>query len=433
MKLLNQKIISKLTNVILFLIVFLAPLNLFFKLTQTTAYVTGLLIDYLIPKFYLVDGLIICFLSVYLIKLILNKNYFKQNEVKIIQPSKNVFIFLAILTIFIIRQAFTENPIASVYFLLRLVELGSFFYILLKQKKEINKNSIFIAIILTLVFQSSLAIYQFHQQKSLFKYQVLGETKLTQYYGIAKGVFNGEEKILPYGTTAHPNNLGGVLVIYIMVAFTLLKNECKTYLKYKNLKSTLLAFTLIPSLYTLYLTQSVSAVLTFNFFIIAMLFSTFAEKINLQNLRTTIQKYFLHPLTFISLLTAFPLLIAYLAELNPSSFSLTRRSFLNQAAWEMFIDNIWWGTGLNNFILQLGEYIHTRQIKNFIQPVHHVGLLFLAETGLLGILLLVYLIKLNKKQLNLNKIFFLIPIITLDHYLITQPAGLISVFLLFLI
>ncbi|MGD9129895.1 MAG: O-antigen ligase family protein [Candidatus Woesebacteria bacterium] len=425
---LNKKIFSKLTNVFLFLIIFSAPLNLFFKLNETAAYVHGLLIDYLIPKIYLVDIFIICFLIVYLIKLLINKTNLISFSKKTFTPNKYYLLFFSILTIFIIRQAFTKNIIASTYFLLRLIEIVSFSCILIKEKKELNKNLIFFAVIITLLFQSSLAIYQFHQQRSLFRYQILGETKLSNYYGISKGSFNGEEKILPYATTAHPNVLGGFLLIYIMIAFSCLKNN-------QDRRAILWTMTLIPSLYILYLSQSISATLTFILFLISIVTTTLIRKFKLQKLKKTILKYLLNPATFVLILSIMPFLVYQLAKKNTDNLSFTRRDYLNQAAWQIFLDKAWWGTGLNNFTLHLENYL-PRQAKNFIQPVHHLGLLILSETGLLGIILIfssIQLIKIKNKNKYLNKLLILLPIIGLDHYLITQTVGLISLSLFFLI
>lgn len=110
----------------------------------------------------------------------------------------------------------------------------------------------------TLLFQSLLAIFQFHTQRSFSNYLFLGETNLANYSGLAKGVFDGAEKILPYGTTAHPNILGGVLVVFglLVAQYALAKWQEKNYFKLPVVIYTGLG---LVSLYALYLTQSLSA------------------------------------------------------------------------------------------------------------------------------------------------------------------------------
>ena len=83
------------------LIIFLIPSNLFFKVLESSAYVNGLLIDYLIPKLYLSDLVIFALFSWWVIdhqKTILKK--FKKTIKKVVLLSKkNKLIFFLVLAI----------------------------------------------------------------------------------------------------------------------------------------------------------------------------------------------------------------------------------------------------------------------------------------------------------------------------------------------
>ena len=105
----------------------------------------------------------------------------------------------------------------------------------------------------------------------------------------------------------------------------------------------------------------------------------------------------------------------------------------------MFQDNLMLGVGLNTFTAKVESYTSNPEVVRFIQPVHHIGYLLVAETGLLGIVLmasvLILLIRHKKiKDTSLfNKRFLFLstlPIMVLDHYLLTNQTGLLLLVLL---
>jgi hypothetical protein len=126
-------------------------------------------------------------------------------------------------------------------------------------------------------------------------------------------------------------------------------------------------------------------------------------------------------LSVVVLLPAFPL---------NQNLSLSRRVTLNQAAIAM-IDQRPQGVGLQAFTTQLERVSQSREIVRFVQPVHHLGLLWLAETGLLGLVALgVGLIYLKRAQPTwltgvILAAIWLLPVASLDHYLLTIQTGLL--------
>lgn len=87
------------------------------------------------------------------------------------------------------------------------------------------------------------------------------------------------------------------------------------------------------------------------------------------------------------------------------------------------------GFGLGTVTTQIEKFSTSREVVRFIQPPHHLGLLWLTETGFFGLIfLLVGMTYLKKKQPNifsavLLTLLWLIPIISLDHYLLTIESG----------
>jgi len=94
----------------------------------------------------------------------------------------------------------------------------------------------------------------------------------------------------------------------------------------------------------------------------------------------------------------------------------------------MIFDHPILGVGMNNFVVNLEKYALTKEVVRFIQPVHHVGLLWLSQTGLLGVIWLISLGQKMSKQIKISlslTILVLLPILSLDHYLLTIQTGMI--------
>lgn len=400
---LKKNSLDKIYTFLICSIVFLIPSNLFLKLNTSSAYVNGLLVDYLIPKLYLSDIFILILLLFWLIKVVLNKK-------KIAFKTSRFYLPSILISLIIIRQIFTPYPLAAVWYLFKLIEIGLLGWFLATHKKLFQKSTIYFSIICTILFQSSLALWQFFTQKSLLGYTFLGEPNLSNSIGLAKDIWWNTGRVLPYGTTAHPNILGGVLAIFSLI---LIIQLLKTKQKWAQILTSL---TILLTIFVITLTQSISALTSLIIGNLLILLKPYYQKI------ANISRKLLIGSGIIMVVT--PLLI----NLTANSFknnSLTRRSYLQNAAIEMFLNNPIAGVGLNQFTARVEEYSNAQEIVRFIQPAHHIGLLWLAETGVFGILLIWILggeIKIKKIILSL---IILLPIAVLDHYLLTQQSGLL--------
>jgi len=394
-------VLRKIYLFLISLVIFLIPSNLFLKLWENNAYVNGLLVDYLIPKLYLSDIFIISLLTIWIVA---EKKLYDFKTLRLSTASFLVFLFIA-------RQFFTINNIASLYYLAKIFEF-SLFFIFLKNHKKLLATSHY-ALATSLVFQSLLAIYQFVFQKSLFGFWFFGETNLNNYAGIAKGVFNGVEKILPYGTTAHPNILAGFLAVGIMALPLLTRRGIRGR-----------GFVLILASIALLLTQSWSA------WLVLLLYLTSAFANARHPLSCVLRRMPERPRRggwgvrlIVTLFVLSPILIYFFAQRFPQHTSLTRRDYLNQISIKMFFHHPILGVGLNNFTARVEDYGFLKETNRFIQPVHNGLLLILSETGILGII--IFLIASRKFSILNSQFLVILPLFFLDHYLLTSQTGLL--------
>lgn len=428
-------------------LIFLIPSNLFVKCCETTGYVNGLFIDYLLPKFFVSDVLILAILilgSVWL--LISNKKKQQFNLPSILNYTSTHRLIVTTLLLFLVlgmRQVTASHPMAALWYFGKLVEvvlLGFFLahFIrsiatkkipLLRQKKFWLLISLALAI--TICFQSCLAIFQYTQQHELVGFHFLGEPQLTQPLSLARiTLSSGTIKVLPYGTTAHPNVLAGVIAIYLLLWF-LIQQKQKVFAQKPFVIFSLILLVLGCS--NIYITRSFSAWATVGLGVGILIFNQYLgpTRSNLRNVPSgTSTGIMLLILSFVII----PLSITVLAKNNPVNMSLTRRSDLQQAAIKMLIDKPLVGVGLNNFSAEVENYTQSTELVRFVQPVHHVGWLWLSETGMLGLAVVALTIWLyfhtgqnsRGKLTQLTLLFLMVlPIFSLDHYLLSIQTGML--------
>lgn len=395
-------------NAFVFLLIFLAPFNLFLKFFESDAYVNGIFVDYLVVKVYLVEIVALVFI------LWQAKNL--KKVFKFLQ--KNIYLLLVILLL-LARQFFVASPVVAIWQFFRFVEFALLGFLLWENRKLISGKVAKWALVSAIIFQVVLSIFQFAQQRPALPYKFIGETQFTRSINVSRVQFKTIQKIPPHGTTAHPNILAGVLVIYLVILL-------EKFGRFRNWKGLILVG--VISLVTFW-TQSYSAIAFLALYLLGKNFERFKWGGKWESKKWQI---------FIISIIAIPILIGLSQNKFPQNTSLTRRANLNKQAVQMFFENPLDGVGMGQFTIELDQ--QSGEAIRFIQPVHHVGLLWLAETGLLGLILIFLAIKICKnspvsKKIKLNYfwVILLIPIIALDHYLMTQWVGLwLLVFIIFL-
>lgn len=383
-------------------ILFLLPSNLFFKFFVQSAYVHGILVDYLIPKLYLVDLPIILLLMLWAVEASSKRRKRLRFSVT----------FLPLL-VFGVLQAFTKYPLASLWFLWTVAETVLFGLWMLTHKTFLKNIWTSITLASAVFFQTALAAYQFAFQRTLGGYFLLGEPALQAVPSIAKTEVLGQVRILPYGTLPHPNVLAGFLLVYLLLLFLLRKPGEKKAMAYMRMLS------FAAAAIGIVLTQSVTAMLAFLAGVVLFVLQK-TKTVHLSASRIV----FLGAVA--SVLVA---LAVVLATPFTENASIVRRAQLERIAFRVFLDNPLFGVGLNQFATYVETYGGVVSQTQFLQPTHNILLLIIAETGIFGCLVLfLFAYSEHKKyRIVLREFFLLFPVIilisSLDHYAYTLHQG----------
>ncbi|OGV91973.1 hypothetical protein A3A66_04595 [Microgenomates group bacterium RIFCSPLOWO2_01_FULL_46_13] len=421
---------SRWEKLLLQLTVFLIPTNLSYHWISKEAYVRGLLVDYLIPKLYLSDIPVLMLLLLWLVsrtkKLVAGwKRQFTVTEhifstVKLWLIQYGWLLIIAVILLW--RSVDSERPMAAIWLWLKLVQWGLFFWWLKSHLLRLTgKVAALVVTPLTvsLFFQSVVAMVQFVSQRSVGGYWLLGETRLDFSSFVAKSEWLGNLRIIPYGTTPHPNVLGGFLTVGMMMLWltTGLHRKNRPYQKMSIVVSCFL------SLVALFITQAVSAwmALVLGVFLIGY-FSTSSKQVG-----KVLRKKWL-------LLTVSVGMVMVWALTKLPSSSVERRVELVKIAGRMFLANPAFGIGLNQFSGQLEKFGTVAAVTRFVQPVHNIYLLWIVETGLVGLIsvgILFYFLwqQTTHYALRTTHLKFMIPLLMLsviglvDHYPLTLQQG----------
>jgi O-antigen ligase len=293
---------------------------------------------------------------------------------------------------------------------LRLIQLSFssvFVYIILLRSNLFSFNKIVklfcIATVVASVFQSFVALVQYFAQRRV-GLKTLGEVNMfapgnEAIISVQDGSLwlvdhffePGSLKVLTraFGTTPHPNILGGYLVMAILASIYLLLR-----VKKKNL-SIFLSCILFLQIFSLFITYSRSAFFGF------LLSSAAYVSLELLRLKKKDQalpsfdgnrlwKVFFIVISFVGL--SFVLLLpqiwqrgGYINYENTlaSMADIDRKNF-QSISLKMLKDHPFFGVGFNNFCLVMKNYVIDSSTP--INYVHNTFLLVLAETGLLGFL-----------------------------------------------
>lgn len=403
---------KRLQEYVLAAVIFLTPSTLFLKFVLESNYIRGIFVDYLVPKVHL-STIFIVFFIVVTVQL-------KRKNIYAFTRNRLAVLTAAMAFLLVIRQFFTTHPVPAFYAVVQYSLTAIFARLLYMQHLLFKSRVVQMSFIGALLFQSLLGVYQFFTQSSLAGYWLLGEPEVRASIGIVRQQLLGKEVALPYGTTAHPNVLAGVIVIYLMISFLNWwrdKNKTAIY-------SWSFYLTVPSALLCLWLTQSSTALasLLIGIFVILIAYLRGQKK---PVFTFVTMRNFIWSSLLVAILV--PIGLSLLSHLYTTSSSVYRRDILNIAAVEMFTKNPVVGIGSNQFTVQVQEYAELSEVIRFVQPAHHIGLLWVSETGILGVLLVVMLlVPLIKKNVKISAFFYvLLPLAVLDHYLLTLQTGLL--------
>ncbi|MEX2012881.1 MAG: O-antigen ligase family protein [Candidatus Levyibacteriota bacterium] len=370
--------------------------------------VSGLRIDYLSPTLHTTDVLIV---SLFIFWLLPNLKKLKKLK---IQTSVSIAVFIIFLALGIFLSI---SPPAAFYGFLKLSEFSFFGFYTAKNIK--NLKTVIIPLSLGLFFEASLAIAQYLNYGSLgWIFYFFGERDFnSQTPGIANASLSGSLVLRPYGTFSHPN----VLASYLVVSMTLIIFFFNKFSK--NIKIAY-ALLLVLGSCALFATFSRTAILVWSMALVFWYVKGFEKYFKM---KIAIPLIVLLSLAFY----VFPLWARF-SEVRVVGETVSNRLLLSKAAIDMFLERPILGTGIGNFLPNLPKYMESSGNIFYIQPVHNIFLLVLAELGIAGFLFFIwFLVKTYKKILlrKTDRVVFIIlfaEVLTLgffDHYFLTLQQG----------
>lgn len=379
----------KLKQILLYIFLFFLPTQLGKHFFFPFSIINGVRIDYLAPTVYLTDIFIILLFFVYF------------REIKIPKNKKLYILFsLIILTI-----VFALSPWIALYKLFKYVEILALFVIILKSK--LSAKLLLIIFALSTLLQLGISIIQVVYGQSIQGlFYFLGERYFTiSTPGIAKVALQGKEILRAYGTFSHPNSLSGFYLL--LYTFILFEKKFDTFLKLKYF---------ILGLSSILIFVSFSKISISIFFIINVLYL----------FKNSTCKY-CSAARIIGLLVISFLFISAKGD----SESIQKRISLIQDSIQIIGNYPFFGVGFGNYIIAQSKF-PIGYSYYFLQPVHNIFLLFLAEIGIPLFILIFYFIYKFVKELFTKHTAIVTPLLIViigtgffDHYWLTLQQNLL--------
>jgi O-antigen ligase len=266
------------------------------------------------------------------------------------------------------------------------------------------------------LIQGVLGVIQFKRGSSL-GLSFLGESQVVS--GMAGSSFvelSGEVFLRAYGTFPHPNVLGGFLLVAMVLGIYV-------YEKRRLTGSLLIIISFLSMLFT---------------------FSRVSILLGLVVILVFVSKEFLFKKRSLLSFSVSPLLLGerFGNLFNGGDRSWAERLDLIKSSFRIIKENWLFGTGGGNFVKGMEGFV-PRSSNGILlmQPVHNIFLLCISEFGILGFILIFYVlfygIVKNIKRVSLYGVLILFVIVVIgvfDHYLFSLPQGMVIFFsLLFLL
>ncbi|MEK7129597.1 MAG: O-antigen ligase family protein [Patescibacteria group bacterium] len=451
------KTLRNVHKALFFGLIVLLPTQLGYHFWPEWAGVLGRRVDYLAPTIYLTDiliGLILLSWIIGLVTRMLNYESGIMNKIRIktlcsFSIHNSAFIILPLLFVGF-NVFFAGNRPVAIYKWLKVLEFIALGWYIVKTKPSVSLISYLLS--LTVLYSSLIAIGQFALQHSIGgPLWWLGERTFSlDTPGIAKfqscqlSAVSCQLLLRPYATFPHPNVLGGFLAATIPLLMASMRQRVNASAQW------LFRLSLILGTIALVLTFSRSAIVVGAVAIsMTLLFCHSRESGN----PVFVLSWILGPsprmtqrvgrlLVFIFCLLALVFGSWFLVQsFQPSDESVVVRQQLNAAAIKLWQQSPVLGVGLGNFLVELPKALPSRTVY-FLQPVHNIYLLVLAETGVVGLAVFLWVIWKAFMRFEIRKIrkpfsiyhlafgiFLLLGLV--DHYPLTLQQGqlLLTIFL----
>ncbi len=418
-----EKLLQTITKYSFYIFVFLLPWQIKYILSPAASNYTELSI-------YLSQIFLVITVLAYLIYRIRKSNYCE----------KVPFLWLMIsgFSLFVFTSFFLaiDKNLAYFRFIIYLFSLGLFYLLRQENRPEayentlISKDKTIVVFLSSIFFQAILAIYQFLSQSAFaFKYLGLAEHRPdvlgTSVIETASGRW-----LRAYGGFDHPNILGGVLALSLILALFVLVRKKIITSKYEIIQSLFLFGFYFTAFLALIFSFSRSAWLAY-FISLLVLLIVFLIKKNISAFKRSL---------IIALFTVILSIVIYIpfSELFQTRFqadsrleekSLNERSEQIVECGEILDDNWLFGVGLGNYTNELKNRDQIKKADWNYQPVHNTFLLIFSELGLFSLIfffaIIVALAKDKRKSLYFWPIIIsLFIIMFFDHWLLSLPFGM---------
>ena len=372
---------TKLQQRLFWLLVFLLPVQFGRHFWPEWSYVMGLRIDYLSPTIYLTDILVVAILGLWGLEKISNFQL-RSNKLRLFSTSNFLRRFWWVLAVFaylLVNSFLAQNQGAALYKFAKIIEFALLgFYI---AKNKISLSMIHYPLSIAVVYSSLIAVTQFLKQASLGGvFWWLGERTFNAGTpGIAKAIVNGQLIMRPYATFPHPNVLAG----FVLVSLILIGVRSKVLGVRKILRWLAIALGIVA---------------------ISISFSRSAWLVGLLSLLPIV--YCLLPtrrrlIIIPSLILLCLIGVFYLGPQISADEAFSQRLQLIKTAWLMIQAAPLVGVGLSNFIVRLPDFWQITGFTYWLQPVHNIYFLVVAETGLVGLLIFLWFLFLTYKKLSI--------------------------------
>lgn len=409
---------SKIENALFFLTLLFVPTQFGRHFWPSFSYVLGIRTDYLSPTLYLTDILILGLFVFFIASL----------KLRFILPLFKKFLWSLLTLLFFALVVLagillSRDPTAGLYGFLKLLEFIFFGVYTTYFVTKANFKKLLFVFSIALIFESVLSVAQYLKQGSIGGlFYFFGERAFNgQTPAIANVSINGDLILRSYGTFSHPNVLGA----YLLIGMTLILFNLES--TRKQLGKILYLITLVFGTLALIVSFSRITILLWLIILFIFLISRAGKKIVKKNMTPFLFFIFI----FIFFIFYTPIIHRFS---SPSFYdeSFSQRENLLKNSLEIIKNHPFFGTGLNNFLIEMARVQKTNNVTFYLQPVHNIFLLVTAQTGALGLIyFIVFLAKTFKKSfwgknlINYKIIIFLSILIlgSFDHYFLTIQQG----------
>jgi len=353
---------------------------------------------------------------------------------------KRLIYFLSFFSLYLILSIFwsADKLLALNFLIANLLGILTFLII---QSSALNFKKFSFSLISSVSLSSILGLCQFFTQ-STFASKYLGLSNHFSWQGGTAVIETTAGRFLRlYGSMPHPNIMGGLLTIALLLSLGAYFKAQKNELRWKSFLVLTIPLNFTALIFTFSRGALITLILGAAFLIFYFLF---LEKVPKK--KDIMVVFYAIIILFSIIFVAYPEIFSSRTQvdsrLEKKSIS-DRQTYLTESQ-QIISHHPILGVGLGNYTENVLENKKIQKEIWNIQPVHNLYLLVFSEIGLVGFCLLFFLVVYNLtefphliQQRNTNRIIFSVILINillislLDHWFWTMPVGIILFWIIF--